>query len=81
MLSDSISTPCEVGNIENYFSAVLQRVLRCYKMLKSSMTLSITIHQQDLTILTKCVSLGSLKPGLTIMQYTHTDFCLPGLTD
>ena len=40
-------------------------------MLKSSMTLPITIHQQDLTILTKCVSLGSVKPGLTIMQYTH----------
>ena len=53
--------------------------LECYKMLKSSMTLPITIHQQDLTILTKCVSLGSVKPGLTIMQYTHTDFCLPTL--
>ena len=45
------------------------------------MTLSITIQEQDLTILTKCVSFGSVKPGLTIMQSTHTDFCLPGLAD
>ena len=73
MLSDSISTPCEVGNIENYFSLVLQGGEQqpeiCYvlsvevlkKMLKSSMRLSITIQQEDLTILTKCVSLGSVK--------------------
>ena len=34
------------------------------------MTLSITIQEQDLTILTKCVSFGSVKQSPGVMQYT-----------
>ena len=32
------------------------------------MTLSITIQEQDLTILTKCVNLSCMKQGLAVMQ-------------